>query len=69
MNPYISLAIAEQRSAEMRSRAAVRALAKTAKAEKARSRVARLTAADCTSEMPKESDSSAPARPLAHSGR
>jgi hypothetical protein len=69
MNPYITLAIAEQRSADMRSRAAARALAKTIKAERVRSRVPRLRAADCISEMPRESDSSTAARPLAHSGR
>ena len=69
MNPYITLAIAEQRSAEMRSRAAARALAKTIKAEQVRSRVPRLRAAEGISEMPAESDSSTAARPLAHSGR
>ncbi len=69
MNPYITLAIAEQRSADMRSRAAVRALAKTIKAEQVRSRVPRLRAADRISEMPRECDSSDAARPLAHSGR
>jgi hypothetical protein len=69
MNPYITLAIAEQRNADMRARAAARTLTKAVKVEQRRSRVQRLRAADCPSEMPRESDSSAAARPMAHSGR
>jgi hypothetical protein len=69
MNPYIALALAEQRNAEMRSRAAARRLAKAIKAEKGRSRTQLPLVVDCISEMPRQSDNPAAARPLASSRR
>jgi hypothetical protein len=69
MNPYIALAVAEQRNAEMRSQAAARRLARAIKAKKSRSRAQVPRVADCISEMPMASDDSTAARPLVSSRR
>jgi len=69
MHPYITLAIAEQRVADMRSHAATRRLAKAIKANAARSRVQRLPADDRATEVPVVHDDRNPARPLASSRR
>lgn len=70
MHPYITLAIAEQRSADMRSRAAAWRLAKAIKAGAARSRrEQRLLAADRASEVPRMREDISSTRPLASSRR
>jgi hypothetical protein len=69
MHPYISLAIAEQRAADMRADAAARRLARAIKAGAAKSRTRKLRARGSGPEVPRQRDDSAPARPLASSRR
>lgn len=69
MHPYITLAIAEQRIAEMRCQAATRRLAKAIKASAARSTAQRLPAPARAPEVLGERDDRNSARPLASSRR
>ena len=69
MHPYITLAIAEQRIADMRSWAAARGLAKAIKAGPGRSRTQRLPAADRVPDVSRARDDGNSARPLASSRR
>ena len=69
MHPYITLAIAEQRVADMRSQAAAGRLAKAIKARAAGSRAQRIPAADRAPDVLLERDDCNSARPLASSRR
>jgi hypothetical protein len=69
MHPYITLAIAEQRNADMRSWAATWRLAKAIRAGADRSRAQEVPAADCVPGAPGQRDGFDSARPLASSRR
>jgi hypothetical protein len=69
MNPYITLAIAEQRNADMRCRAAAHRLAKAIRAGADRSDAQLFPAAECLPEVSRHRDDLTAGRPLAGSRR